>query len=53
MHFDDVCYIVYPALDFVVTYVQRVVVYVYELVNGEVKVDKIDFRKPQAQMNES
>eukprot|EP00243_Klebsormidium_subtile_P006359 TRINITY_DN2696_c0_g1_i2.p1 TRINITY_DN2696_c0_g1~~TRINITY_DN2696_c0_g1_i2.p1 ORF type:complete len:191 (-),score=45.77 TRINITY_DN2696_c0_g1_i2:177-749(-) len=31
---------------------QRVVVYVYELVNGEVKVDKIDFRKPPAQANE-
>lgn len=53
LHFDDVCYIVHPALDFVVTTVQRVVVYVYELVNGEVKVDKIDFRKPQAHMNES
>lgn len=25
----------------------RVVVYVYELVDGEVKVDKIDFKKPQ------
>jgi vacuolar protein sorting-associated protein 29 len=25
----------------------RVVVYVYELVDGEVKVDKIDFKKTQ------
>lgn len=27
----------------------RVVVYVYELVDGEVKVDKIDFKKSNAQ----
>eukprot|EP00270_Netrium_digitus_P006067 TRINITY_DN1826_c0_g1_i1.p1 TRINITY_DN1826_c0_g1~~TRINITY_DN1826_c0_g1_i1.p1 ORF type:complete len:206 (-),score=52.23 TRINITY_DN1826_c0_g1_i1:150-767(-) len=31
---------------------QRVVVYVYELVNGEVKVDKIDFRKPPMQQQQ-